>query len=115
MGANERGGKGWTTNVLISWRERRPPTAIKAATNFVLAIGYFRSHNVGMPQARKDVTFAPVEWTILPEWYVLATFPDGKELRISGAFKSRANALTWIEGGSAKWLKEHNERQRKRG
>ena len=68
-----------------------------------------------MPQARKEMTFAPVEWKILPEWYVLATFPDGKELRISGAFKSKANAAAWIDADSAKWLKEHNERQYKRG
>ncbi len=68
-----------------------------------------------MPQARKDVTFAPVEWKILPEWYVLATFPDGKELRISGAFKSKVGALAWIEADSAKWLKEQTDRQRKRG
>jgi hypothetical protein len=64
-----------------------------------------------MARARTDVKFEPVEWKILPEWYVLATFPDGQELRISGAFKTEADARAWIASGSAKWLKEHRERK----
>jgi hypothetical protein len=64
-----------------------------------------------MPRAQADVKFKPVEWKILPEWYVLVTFPDGKELRISGAFKTDAEAQNWIAASSAKWLKEHRERK----
>jgi hypothetical protein len=71
----------------------------------------FRSHNAGMSRARTDVKFEPVEWKILPEWYVLATFPEGKELRISGAFKTQGDAQAWIASGSAKWLKEHRARK----
>jgi hypothetical protein len=57
------------------------------------------------------VKFKPVEWKILPEWYVLASFPDGKELRISGAFKGEAEARAWIASSAAKWLKEHSQRK----
>jgi hypothetical protein len=63
-----------------------------------------------MPHAYADVKFVPVEWKILPEWYVLATFPGGSALRISGAFESKAKAQEWIAASSAKWLKEHNQR-----
>jgi len=66
-----------------------------------------------MAEAKPEVTFKPVEWKILPEWYVLATFPDGKELRISG-FKTEAAASAWIASGSAYWLKEHSDSERKR-
>jgi hypothetical protein len=76
-----------------------------------LAMTTFRSHNAGMSRARTDVKFEPVEWKILPEWYVLATFPEGKELRVSGAFKTQGDAQAWIASGSAKWLKEHRERK----
>ena len=64
-----------------------------------------------MPQALADVKFKPVEWKILPEWYVLVSFPDGKELRISGAFKTEAEAKAWIVASSEKWLKEHKARR----
>jgi hypothetical protein len=64
-----------------------------------------------MPKARSEISFTPVEWKILPEWYVRATLPDGKELRIGG-FKTEANAREWIAKSSAAWIKEHKERQR---
>jgi hypothetical protein len=64
-----------------------------------------------MAKPKPEITFRPVEWKILPEWYVLATFPEGKELRISGAFKTQGDAQAWIASGSAKWLKEHRERK----
>ena len=62
----------------------------------------------GEPEAK----FSPVEWKILPEWYVLVAFADGKKLRISGAFKTEAEATAWIAASAAKWLKEHHERKR---
>jgi hypothetical protein len=54
----------------------------------------------------------PVRWTILSEWYVLVTFPDGKELPINGAFKTKGAAQKWIRTNSAKWLKVHHERRK---
>ena len=63
------------------------------------------------PKPKPEIKFKPVEWKILPEWYVLVTLPDGKELRIGG-FKTEANARDWIAKSSAAWIKEHNERKR---
>jgi hypothetical protein len=65
-----------------------------------------------MANAYSALRFAPVEWTILPEWYVLVTFPDGEELPINGAFRTKAAALRWIRANSAQWFKEHSERER---
>jgi hypothetical protein len=39
----------------------------------------------------------PVKWKILPGWYVLVTFPNGKELPINVVFRTKAEAL---ESGS---------------
>ena len=64
-----------------------------------------------MAKAKPEIRFEPVEWKILPEWYVLVTLPDGKELRIGG-FKTEADARAWIVKSSAAWIKEHNERKR---
>jgi hypothetical protein len=66
-----------------------------------------------MAKPQPEITFRPVEWKILPEWYVLVTLPDAKELRIGG-FKTEANAREWIARSSAAWIKEHNERKRAR-
>ena len=63
-----------------------------------------------MAKPKPEITFRPVEWKILPEWYVLVTLPDAKELRIGG-FKTEANARDWIAKSSAAWIKEHKERQ----
>jgi hypothetical protein len=65
-----------------------------------------------MADAYSDLKFVPVKWTILPEWYVLVTFPDGKELPINGAFKTKAAAHKWITTSSANWLKVHHERRK---
>ena len=65
-----------------------------------------------MANAQPSVTFKPVEWKILPEYYVLATFPDGKKVRISGAFKTKAAAQQWIKTSSAHWLVENSNRKR---
>ena len=65
-----------------------------------------------MPSAESSVKFTPVEWKILPEFYVLATFPDGKKVRISGAFKTKAAAQEWIKTSSAHWLAENSNRKR---
>ena len=64
-----------------------------------------------MAKPRHEITFRPVEWKILPEWYVLVTLPDAKELRIGG-FKTEADARAWIAKSSAAWIKEHNQRKR---
>ena len=69
-------------------------------------------HNAGMAVAHSDLKFMPVRWTILSEWYVLVTFPDGKELPINGAFKTKGAAQKWIRTNSAKWLKVHHERRK---
>jgi hypothetical protein len=78
-----------------------------------LARSSARPHNGGMAKPKPEITFRPVEWKILPEWYVLVTLPDAKELRIGG-FKTEANAHEWIAKSSAAWIKEHNERKRSR-
>jgi hypothetical protein len=66
-----------------------------------------------MAHAYSDLRFVPVKWTILPEWYVLVTFPDGKELPVNGGFRTKAGALRWIRTSSAQWFEEHNERKRR--
>lgn len=63
-----------------------------------------------MAKAKPEVKFEPVEWNILPEWYVRVTLPDARELRVGG-FKTKAKALEWIASSSAAWLKEHKERK----
>jgi hypothetical protein len=78
--------------------------------DFPLVIAAFHRHNAVMSRARSDVKFKPAEWKVLPEWYVVASFPDGAELRISGAFKTEADAKAWIVSSSAKWLTEHSAR-----
>ena len=62
-----------------------------------------------MAKPKPEIKFKPVEWKILPEWYVLVTLPDGKELRIGG-FKTEANARDWIAKSSAAWIKEQRGR-----
>jgi hypothetical protein len=64
-----------------------------------------------MAKPKPEIKFKPVEWKILPEWYVLVTLPDAKELRIGG-FKAEADARAWIAKSSAAWIKEHNQRKR---
>jgi hypothetical protein len=65
-----------------------------------------------MAHAYSDLRFVPVKWTILPdEWYVLVTFPDGKELPINGVFRTKAEAHKWIETSSTQWFQEHSVRQ----
>lgn len=67
-----------------------------------------------MSKAAPSIKFEPVEWKILPEWYVRAAPVDGGELRIGG-FKTEAEARHWIAKSSAAWVKEHGERRNARG
>jgi hypothetical protein len=64
-----------------------------------------------MAKAKPEVKFEPVEWNILPEWYVRVTLPGAKQLRVVG-FETEAKAREWITKSSAAWIKEHNERRR---
>jgi hypothetical protein len=64
-----------------------------------------------MTKADPKFSFEPVEWKILPEWYVRVTLPDGKERRIGG-FKTEADARAWIAKSATAWIKVHNEDRR---
>jgi hypothetical protein len=64
-----------------------------------------------MSEAKSAIRFEPVEWKILPEWYVRVTLPNGKQLRIGG-FENEVKAREWIAKSSAGWIKVHKERRR---
>ncbi len=66
-----------------------------------------------MAHAYSDLRFVPVKWKILPGWYVLVTFPDGKELPLNGVFRTKAEALEWLRTSSAEWFQEHSDRRRR--
>jgi hypothetical protein len=57
-----------------------------------------------MPHSPPRAQFEPLPTKVRDEFYVRVTLPDGRQPQIDG-FKTKAEAIRWIKGQSAAWLK----------
>jgi hypothetical protein len=64
-----------------------------------------------MAQTEPRPTFKAVEMKLLAGWYVLATWPDGREIQIPG-FQSKVEIEDWIANQAAEWLLKLSEDSR---
>ncbi len=56
-----------------------------------------------VPHPTSDPTFQAVAMTQGTDWYVLVTWPNGRQKQID-RFESEAAALAWIANESKAWL-----------